>query len=301
MLPIVAFFFLGDPAHAVKVLGPGTPGYLLDFGRSVGQYLGPNNPLLPVGVLAVGLLSGIDGFGFSGLPLTGSISGALTGAGTTSTAVLASLGQIGSVWVGGGTMVPWSGVCVAAALANIRPRHSGATQFRAGDGGHHHIDAAGDALPAGLRLSGRAREGAVTRMRRAGRPTSVVFAQGPDRQIGEQRIADFTHMSHGQLLRQRLVAGDHGLEDAAVLAPRIDRAGGGLGGKEPISPVTQRPHEFRQIAVAGRFAELSMEAIVDDLQLGHVPRAVPRHCLRRAEPAAPGAYPSRNAARRCAR
>lgn len=122
VLPIVAFFFLGDPAHAVKVLGPGTPGYLLDFGQSVGAYLGPGNPLLPVGVLIVGLLSGIDGFGFSGLPLTGSVAAALTSAASPqTTAILASLGQIGSIWVGGGTMVPWSGVCVAAALANISP------------------------------------------------------------------------------------------------------------------------------------------------------------------------------------
>lgn len=121
VLPIIAFFFLGDPDHAVKVLGPGTPGYLLDFGRSVGSYLGPDNPMLPLGVIAIGLLSGIDGFGFSGLPLTGSIASALTGPGSNSTAVLASLGQIGSVWVGGGTMVPWSGVCIVAAIARIPP------------------------------------------------------------------------------------------------------------------------------------------------------------------------------------
>lgn len=121
VLPIVAFFFLGDPAHAVKVLGEGTPGYLLDFGRAVGDYLGADNPLLPFGVMLVGILSGIDGFGFSGLPLTGSISGALAAAQPHNVAILASLGQIGSVWVGGGTMVPWSGVCVAAAMANVSP------------------------------------------------------------------------------------------------------------------------------------------------------------------------------------
>lgn len=121
VLPIVAFFFLGDPTHAVKVLGEGTPGYLLDFGRAVGDYLGANNPLLPFGVMLVGILSGIDGFGFSGLPLTGSISGALAAAQPHNVAILASLGQIGSVWVGGGTMVPWSGVVVAAAMANVSP------------------------------------------------------------------------------------------------------------------------------------------------------------------------------------
>lgn len=121
VLPIVAFFLLGDPTHAERVLGPGTPGYLLDFGQSVGHYLGPDNPLLPVGVMLVGILSGIDGFGFSGLPLTGSVAAALTGSASDSTALLASLGQIGSIWVGGGTLAPWSGVCIVAALANVRP------------------------------------------------------------------------------------------------------------------------------------------------------------------------------------
>ena len=121
VLPIVAFFFLGDPDHAVKVLGPGTPGYLLDFGQAAGHYLGPNNPLLPLGVLVVGLLSGIDGFGFSGLPLTGSVASALAGPSQHTAAILASLGQIGSIWVGGGTLAPWSGVCVAAALADVKP------------------------------------------------------------------------------------------------------------------------------------------------------------------------------------
>lgn len=121
VLPIVAFFFLGDPEHAIKVLGPGTPGFLLDFGKATGGYLGADNPLLPIGFMIVGILSGIDGFGFSGLPLTGSIAAALAGSSPHAVAILASIGQIGSIWVGGGTMVPWSGVCVAAALADVPP------------------------------------------------------------------------------------------------------------------------------------------------------------------------------------
>ncbi|WP_067733000.1 hypothetical protein [Novosphingobium naphthalenivorans] len=121
VLPIVAFFFLGDPDHAAQVLGPGTPGFLLDLGRAASAYLGPNNPVLPFGVMVVGILSGIDGFGFSGLPLTGSIAGAVASSVPANAAILASIGQIGSVWVGGGTIVPWSGVCVAAAMADVNP------------------------------------------------------------------------------------------------------------------------------------------------------------------------------------
>lgn len=121
VLPIVAFFFLGDPEHAAQVLGRGTPGYLLDLGRAASGYLGPDNPVLPFGVMVVGILSGIDGFGFSGLPLTGSIAGAVASSVPANAAILASIGQIGSVWVGGGTIVPWSGVCVAAAMADVNP------------------------------------------------------------------------------------------------------------------------------------------------------------------------------------
>ena len=49
----------------------------------------------------------MDGSGFSGLPLTGALArtfGTATGA---SIPVLACLGQISAIFIGGGTVVPW--------------------------------------------------------------------------------------------------------------------------------------------------------------------------------------------------
>lgn len=121
VIPIFAFFLLGDPTHAAAILGPGAPGLLLDIGRTVGGHIGGNPILLCFGIVLISALCGIDGSGFAGLPLIGALSGALAGAVPHNAAVLAGLGQVSSIWVGGGTIIPWSGVCVAAGIAGISP------------------------------------------------------------------------------------------------------------------------------------------------------------------------------------
>ena len=70
--------------------------------------------------LLVGGLTGLDGSGFSGLPLTGALAqtfGTATGA---SVPVLAALGQIAAIFVGGGTIVPW-GIIPVAAICGVSP------------------------------------------------------------------------------------------------------------------------------------------------------------------------------------
>ena len=64
--------------------------------------------------------TGLDGSGFSGLPLTGALArtfGTATGA---SIPVLACLGQISAIFIGGGTVVPW-GLIPVAAICNVDP------------------------------------------------------------------------------------------------------------------------------------------------------------------------------------
>ena len=70
--------------------------------------------------LVIGGLTGLDGSGFSGLPLTGALArtfGTATGA---SIPVLACLGQISAIFIGGGTVVPWGLIPVAADVTWIR-------------------------------------------------------------------------------------------------------------------------------------------------------------------------------------
>ena len=61
----------------------------------------------------------IDGSGFSGLPLTGTLAGALGPASGMDVAALAALGQMGAVWTGGGTLIAWSSLIAVAGFARV--------------------------------------------------------------------------------------------------------------------------------------------------------------------------------------
>src|SRR5699024_3676049 len=77
VIPIAGFFFLGNPDDAGAILGEGTSGFLFDWGQIIATNLG-NSPLITsFGISIVGILGGLDGSGFSGSPLTGSLSAAL--------------------------------------------------------------------------------------------------------------------------------------------------------------------------------------------------------------------------------
>ena len=122
IIPIAGFFFLGNPDHAAAVIGDGTPGYLFDIGNNIGKYLDGNHFALGFGMTIIGMLTGLDGSGFSGLPLTGALAGAL-GSGTgVNVAVLAALGQVAAIFAGGGTLVAWAfGVCADAGISGVKP------------------------------------------------------------------------------------------------------------------------------------------------------------------------------------
>lgn len=116
IIVISAFFFLGEANTAKQVIGVEARGYLVDLG----MYLSKNIPLNKYTVLLiqliVGGLTGLSGSGFSGLPLIGALSKTFSDTLNLNTAVLASVGQIAAIWVGGGTIVPWSVVPVTAVI-----------------------------------------------------------------------------------------------------------------------------------------------------------------------------------------
>ena len=70
-------------------------------------------------MLLVGLIAGLEGSGFSGLPLTGSLSGALGPAVGMDPTTLAAIGQMGNIWSGGGTLVAWSSLIAVAGFARV--------------------------------------------------------------------------------------------------------------------------------------------------------------------------------------
>ncbi len=123
IIPIAGFFFLGHPGHSGDVIGEGTPGFLFDIGNNMGQYIDGNVVLLAFGIAVIGLLSGMDGSGFSGLPLVGSLSGALGAGAGVDPAVLAGLGQVAAIFAGGGTLAAWAfGVAADAGIAGVSPQ-----------------------------------------------------------------------------------------------------------------------------------------------------------------------------------
>jgi len=122
IIPIAGFFFLGNPEHAESVVGEGTPGVLFDLGNYIGQHLSHAGWILTFGITFIGLLTGMDGSGFSGLPLVGSLAGALASGANLNVAILAALGQVVTIFTGGGTMVAWAfGACADAGIANVSP------------------------------------------------------------------------------------------------------------------------------------------------------------------------------------
>jgi hypothetical protein len=123
VLPIAGFFFLGGgPDLSGPILGVASvhaPSLLFELIQA-GQVWIPNNQVfVAFGVLIVGMITGIDGSGFAGLPLTGSLSGALAPTVGLDAATLAAVGQMGAVWTGGGTLVAWSSLIAVAGFARV--------------------------------------------------------------------------------------------------------------------------------------------------------------------------------------
>ncbi len=117
---IASFFFMGAPGTAKAVFGEGARGLLFDLGQALANTV----PLsrVPVAIVQglVGGITGLDGSGFAGLPLMGTLAQALGGPTHLNIATLGALGQFFAVCVGGGTIIPWA-VIPAAAITGTDP------------------------------------------------------------------------------------------------------------------------------------------------------------------------------------
>jgi hypothetical protein len=122
VLPIAGFFFLGASETAAHIVGQApheTPSLLFDLVSHAQDWIPESKYLVAFGVLIVGMITGVDGSGFAGLPLTGALSGALAPVSGGDAATLAAVGQMGSVWTGGGTLIPWSSLIAIAGFARV--------------------------------------------------------------------------------------------------------------------------------------------------------------------------------------
>lgn len=120
VIAIGAFFFLGGEGISSIMGDTATDGIMNDWALWLAAHAPLNKYLIGLIQMTAGALTGLDGSGFSGLPLTGSLAHTFGTAVGASVPVLASLGQITAIFVGGGTIVPW-GLIPVAAICNVSP------------------------------------------------------------------------------------------------------------------------------------------------------------------------------------
>jgi len=123
VLPIAGFFFLGAGEFSGAILGlakgAAAPDLLFEIIKAY-QHVIPQNPtVVAFAVLIVGMITGIDGSGFAGLPLTGALSGALGPVVGMDVTTLAAVGQMGAVWTGGGTLIAWSSLIAVTGFCRV--------------------------------------------------------------------------------------------------------------------------------------------------------------------------------------
>lgn len=133
VIPIAAFFYLGDSALNDifgKILPSNSNGIVNDLGVALSNLVPMNSVVSASTITVVGAITGLDGSGFSGIPLVGSVARIFSTALGGGIATLTALGQIAGIWVGGGTIIPWAVIPVAAicgvdpfelAKKNIKP------------------------------------------------------------------------------------------------------------------------------------------------------------------------------------
>ncbi|KHD85883.1 hypothetical protein G4D61_02715 [Bacillus ginsengihumi] len=121
VIPIAAFFYLGGDGFHTMIganLPKASQGIVNDLGGALASIVPISKELGAFTVAGVGVITGLDGSGFSGISLAGSIANLFSHAIGHGVATLTALGQIAAIWVGGGTIIPWA-LIPAAAICNV--------------------------------------------------------------------------------------------------------------------------------------------------------------------------------------
>ncbi len=123
VIPIAAFFYLGDSGFQT-IIGDFLPstshGIVNDLGASLAAAVPLSKTVGAITLTMVGAITGLDGSGFSGISLAGSVANLFSESIGSGIATLTALGQVAAIWVGGGTLVPWA-LIPAAAICGVDP------------------------------------------------------------------------------------------------------------------------------------------------------------------------------------
>ncbi|MBO2438790.1 hypothetical protein J4557_14820 [Actinomadura nitritigenes] len=123
VIPIAGFVYVGLSDYSAEILGMPDgakgPALLLDAIGHVQDHI-PHVPVFAsFAMLLIGMVIGLDGNGWPGLPFTGSLAGELGHAAGADPATLAAIAQNGASWTGGGTLVIWSSLIVVAGVSGV--------------------------------------------------------------------------------------------------------------------------------------------------------------------------------------
>lgn len=120
VIVIGAFFFLGG-SGITSILGEKyQSGILNDWAVWLASITPLNKYVVTLIQMVIGGLTGLDGSGFSGLPLVGTLANTFGTAVNCSVPLLGALGQITAIFIGGGTIIPW-GLMPVAAICSVDP------------------------------------------------------------------------------------------------------------------------------------------------------------------------------------
>jgi hypothetical protein len=123
VIPVAGFVYVGLSDYSAGILGlpeeTEGPAFLLDAIGHVQSHI-PQVPVFAAfAMLLVGMVIGLDGNGWPGLPFTGSLASSLGDGSGADVATLAAIAQNGASWTGGGTLVIWSSLIVVAGLTGV--------------------------------------------------------------------------------------------------------------------------------------------------------------------------------------
>ncbi|WP_339178520.1 hypothetical protein [Oceanobacillus sp. FSL W7-1293] len=119
VIPIAGFFFLGNAEFSREILlVEEAPSFLFDIISSIQAFLPESTVFVAFSLLIVGIITGLDGSGFSGLPLTGALAASLESA-SIDASTLAAIGQLGAIWTGGGALIAWSSLIAVAGFCGV--------------------------------------------------------------------------------------------------------------------------------------------------------------------------------------
>ncbi|WP_158212331.1 hypothetical protein [Natranaerobius trueperi] len=121
VIPVTGFFFLGS-SQTYNILGKEANEILFDIAIVFTEHVPLNSFIVVLGNLILGIISGLDGSGFSGIALTANFAEVISNTMDVSIAPLAAIGQMGAIWTGGGTLTSWAfGLVATAGVVGVDP------------------------------------------------------------------------------------------------------------------------------------------------------------------------------------